>query len=513
MNLKKYFLTFILFIWGVLRLQPAVKLPSVFSDNMVLQQNTLVNIWGMADYGEIISIETSWEKKNHLTIAETDGKWTLKIKTPKASSAEHWLKITGNGDTIEIKKILIGEVWLCSGQSNMDFPISKAHTWRTGIIGEEEEMQDADYPEIRLFHVEQNISPEQELGDCNGRWVICNRENLKTFSAIAFFFGREIYNNVRFPVGLIQSTWGGTPAEAWTKMDVIQSDPVYAPLIAEYERVRENYSEELKKYEAEKSGYDKIMEEAKERGDRINLKVPKKPEGIYNNKALATLWNAMIHPLIPYTLKGVIWYQGESNSGRANDYTHVFSNLIKSWRKEWGQGNFPFYFVQIAPHYKQPPQLREAQLKTWNNVPNTGMVVITDAGDSTDIHPRNKKIPGIRLALWALANDYNKKVSYSGPVYKSIKIKGNIAVLDFDYKTEGLVSEQGPLKGFVIAGNDRIFYPATATIKKNKIELFSPEVPEPVAVRYGWDKFFRANLYNGAGLPATPFRTDDWTDN
>ncbi len=482
-----------------------IKLPAVLSDNMVLQQQARVKIWGKADPSETVVVTPSWNKKNYTTQAGTNGKWMMEINTPKAVSNQ-LLTIRGN-NTIQINNILIGEVWLCSGQSNMDFPIAKSKGWRTGVVNEEEEMKDADYPEIRLFHVAQKLSPEQELDDCEGQWMICNPENLKDFSAVAFFFGRDLYKNLKTPVGLIQSTWGGTHAESWTKMSVMQNDPVYTDLLKDYYAKKESYPTDLKKYKEDSVRYE--VEKAK--GNK-ELKAPKKPSGIYHNKALSTLWNGMIHPLIPYTIKGVIWYQGESNSVRHEDYMHVFTNMINSWRTEWKQGDFPFYFVQIAPHYKQPPQIREAQLKTWQTVKNTGMAVITDAGDSTDIHPRHKQIPAERLVRWALAKDYGKKMSYSGPVFKSMKVNGNEAILNFSYTDNELIAKGGKLLGFVVAGEDRKFYPATATISNDKVIVYSPNVSNPVSVRYGWDKFFRVNLYNSAGLPVTPFRTDNWKE-
>ena len=503
---RTLYILFIFVAWASLSdIKADVKLPAILSDNMVLQQHTKVNIWGKAAPSEKIMIIPSWEKKTYTTQADSNGKWSVKIRTPKASNNQS-ITIQAN-NTIKIKNVLIGEVWLCSGQSNMDFPIAKSKGWRTGIVDEEKEMKDADYPEIRLFHVTQKLSPEQELDDCEGEWMICNPDNLKDFSAVAFFFGRDLFKNLQVPIGLIQSTWGGTHAESWTKMSVIKNDPIYADLLKNYYKSRDNYPNDLKRYKEDSIKYE--MEKSK--GDE-NLKVPKKPQGIYHNKALATLWNGMINPLVPYTIKGVIWYQGESNSIRHQDYTHVFTNMINSWRKEWKQGAFPFYFVQIAPHYKQPPQIREAQLKTWQTVKNTGMVVITDAGDSTDIHPRYKQIPAERLAKWALAKDYGKNIAYSGPVYKSMKVDGNKVILSFSYIADGLTKKGEELSGFVIAEKDKIFYSAIATIENNKVIVYSPEVSNPVSVRYGWDKFFRVNLYNTAGLPATPFRTDNWEE-
>jgi hypothetical protein len=471
---------------------------------MVLQGNTIVNIWGKASPSEKIELKTSWGKEKYTAIADADGNWKIRVKTPSKTSKPQTITLKGKND-LTIHNILIGEVWLCSGQSNMDFPVAKATGWRTGISNEQAAMQDADYPEIRLFHVAQKLSPGKELDDCEGKWELCNKENLKEFSAVAFFFGRTVYKSIKTPVGLIQSSWGGTPAEAWTKFSVIENDPVYANLLKEHREIEAKYPAELQKYSSDLAAY----QLAKEKGDST-LKAPKKPQGNNHNKALSILWNGMIHPLVPFTIKGTIWYQGESNSIRYWDYTKVFSNMISSWRKEWGQGDFPFYFVQIAPQYKQPAGIREAQLNTWKSVKNTGMAVITDAGDSTDIHPRNKQIVGERLAYWALAKNYGENISFSGPVYKSMKIGGNKVVVSFEYADRDLTFRGKKLVGFEVAGNDQKFYKAEAHISGDKVEISSPDVSVPVAVRYAWGKFFRANLYNGANLPASPFRTDNW---
>lgn len=502
MNILKNISVLALLFFVGLEAEADVKLPAIISDNMLLQQNTEVNIWGKADPNESVTVKPSWSNKSYKTVAASNGKWLVKIKTPKATTNQS-LTIQGNNQ-IDVKNVLIGEVWLCSGQSNMDFQVAKAKGWRTGILNEEQEMKDADYPEIRLFHVAQKLSPEEELDDCEGQWMICNRDNLKEFSAVGFFFGRELYKKLNTPIGLIQSTWGGTHAESWTKWSAMENDPVYSELVKDFYTSRDNFPADMKTYEAEK----KLFEAEKAKGN-TSAKAPKKPAGINHNKALSTLWNGMIAPILPYSIKGVIWYQGESNSIRAKDYPHVFSKMIHSWRSEWKQGDFPFYFVQIAPHYKQPPTIREAQLQTWQSVKNTGMAVITDVGDSTDIHPRNKLVPGVRLANWALAKTYGKNIPYSGPVYKSMKVKDGTAVLSFEY-SQGLKAKGNQLKGFVVAGEDHKFYPATAIIKGNKIEVSSSAVKSPVAVRYGWDKFFRVNLYNDGDLPATPFRTDSW---
>ena len=467
------FLVFVLI--ASLTAEAKVTLPAIFSDNMVLQQNTQVNVWGKAAPGEKVTVKASWLDKPVTAKAAANGKWTVKLKTPKATTNQ---SVTVSGENeITINNVLIGEVWLCTGQSNMEFPVSRHPDvkWNTGMLNEAEELKDADYPEIRLFHVKHQLAHEGELDDCEGEWLVCNPKNLYDFSAVGFVFGRKLYKELKMPVGLIQSTWGGTHAESWTKLDVMKKNPLYADVLKDF-----------------------ALEGVKQQ--KNYCKVP------------ATLWNGMIHPILGYTIKGNIWYQGESNSIRADKYQQVFTNMINSWRKEWKQPDMPFYFVQIAPHYGQPATIREAQLRTWQSgLKNVGMAVITDAGDSLDIHPRNKTVTGERLAAWALAKQYGKDVTYSGPLFKTMKVEGNKAVLSFDYADDGLMTpDNEPVKGFIVAGEDRRFYPATALIRGDKLEVSAPQVSVPVAVRYAYCNFFRVNLYNKAGFPATPFRTDTW---
>ena len=454
------FLVFVLI--ASLTAEAKVTLPAIFSDNMVLQQNTQVNVWGKAAPGEKVTVKASWLDKAVTAKAAANGKWTVKLKTPKAITNQ---SVTVSGENeITINNVLIGEVWLCTGQSNMEFPVSRHPDvkWNTGMLNEAEELKDADYPEIRLFHVKHQLAHEGELDDCEGEWLVCNPKNLYDFSAVGFVFGRKLYKELKMPVGLIQSTWGGTHAESWTKLDVMKKNPLYADVLKDF-----------------------ALEGVKQQ--KNYCKVP------------ATLWNGMIHPILGYTIKGNIWYQGESNSIRADKYQQVFTNMINSWRKEWKQPDMPFYFVQIAPHYGQPATIREAQLRTWQSgLKNVGMAVITDAGDSLDIHPRNKTVTGERLAAWALAKQYGKDVTYSGPLFKTMKVEGNKAVLSFDYADDGLMtSDNEPVKGFIVAGEDRRFYPATALIRGDKLEVSAPQVSVPVAVRYAYCNFFRMGGFKG----------------
>ena len=481
-----------------------LKLSGLFSEGAVLQRDRSIPVWGWSAPHAIVDGRLGGVPAR--TRAGSDGRFLLRFP-PRSAGGPHVLTVSADGETVEVTDLLVGEVWVAGGQSNMEFPVDRDTTsrWKNAMSTVKQELQNADYPEMRFFRVEHQLSPDAPLDDCVGTWEVCSPATAARFSAVGFVFGRKIHNAIHQPVGLIQSTWGGTHAESWTRKEAMQGD-YYERLRADQQAIIANLPAEKERYAREMSAYKAALEANPDTA----LKAPAKVKRLNDNLRMSTLWNAMINPILPYTIKGVIWYQGESNDSRPADYEMVFANLIHSWRAEWKQGDFPFYFVQIAPYRKQSPTLREGQLRVWQKVPNTGMAVITDAGDSTNIHPRNKVIPGERLAFWALSHDYGFDVPYMGPVYKSMKVNGSVVELTFDYVGSGLDSKGEPLRGFVIAGRDGIFYPARAVIKGDKVEVSSPQVASPVAVRYGWDKFFRVNLYNREGLPATPFRTDNW---
>lgn len=483
-----------------------IKLPALIGDNMVLQQRTSIALWGWADPGEKITVLNSWNNKSVKTLAGPNGEWQLKVTTPQAGGP-YVLTISGK-NKIELKNVLIGEVWLCSGQSNMEFPLGKRERWRTGVINYEKEIAGANFPNIRMFTVKQTVA-QSEQKDVNGKWEVCAPQTAGDFSAVAYYFGKEIAKETGYPVGLIHSSWGGTPAESWVKKSVLESDPDFKPILERYNTAVETYPQDKKAYETAYARWEKEAEAAKQSGQAAAA-APQKPiEPAANSKSPTKLFNGMIAPLIPYTLRGVIWYQGESNSSRAYQYRKLFPALINSWRNDWKQ-NLPFYFVQIAPHHQQHPEIREAQFLTLKSVPKTGMAVATDAADSLDIHPRNKEIPGKRLALWALAKTYNKKQpDYSGPLYKSMKVEGNKIRIEFEH-AKSLVSKESVLREFTIAGEDRKFVPARAVIEGNTVLVSSPSVDKPLAVRFAWRNYSRPNLYNEADLPASPFRTDVW---
>ncbi|WP_162053404.1 sialate O-acetylesterase [Pontibacter pamirensis] len=490
------------------RLAANIKLPALLSDNMVLQQNTGVTLWGWADPGEAVEVTGSWNNQAVKTNADATGNWQVKLYTPKAGGP-YTILFKGN-NVIQLNNVLAGEVWICSGQSNMHFPVAPIENsgWATGVVNYQEEIAKAGYPQIRMFTVAREVADEPQQ-DVEGNWQVASPATVGDFSAVAYFFAREIYEKTGLPIGLINTSWGGTPAEGWTQKEVLESDADLIPILERYTVDVEKYPEAIEVYREELENWKKESEEAKDRGEKPAA-APREPMGPKHHKSPYKLYNAMVAPLLPYTIKGAIWYQGESNAERAYQYRKLFPAMIANWRQGW-KSDFPFYFVQIAPHRSQRPEIREAQLLTMQTVPNTGMAVITDAGDSLDIHPQNKQVVGKRLALWALAKNYGQKnIVYSGPVYKSMQVAKNKIKLSFDHVAGGLVAKDGDLTEFTIAGADQQFVPAQAKIEGNKVVVWSNEVKNPVAVRFAWERIPEPNLYNKAGLPATPFRTDTW---
>ncbi len=490
-------LLFVQFCLGAIA-KAAIKLPAIITDNMVLEQRSKVTLWGWAAAAEPITVQCSWTPTPVRVTADKEGAWKVAVKTV-AAGGPYTITFKGSNQ-ITVKNVLLGEVWLCSGQSNMEFPLGKQTGWRSGVFNYEQEVAKANDPQLRLFTVKQEVA-DAPLQDVSGSWQACNPQTVAGFSAVAYYFGRELRKATGYPVGLIHASWGGTPAESWVRKEVLSADKELSPILDRYESAVKNYPDAVQQY---KKALDQWVQ------DSAGHKKPAAPiDPLKNSKSPVKLYNAMIHPLIPFTIKGVIWYQGESNSGRAYQYRKLFPALIHSWRSEW-DNDFPFYFVQIAPQYKQSPEIREAQLLTYQKVPKTGMAVITDAGDSLNIHPRNKEIVGQRLALWALAKDYGKQISYSGPVYQSVKQERDRMIIYFSFAGGGLRSGKEGLSGFTIAGKDRQFITANARIEGNTVIVWSDAVKEPAAVRFGWTQFPHASLYNQEGLPASPFRTDDW---
>lgn len=626
--------------------QATVKLPKLFTDGMVLQREQPIAVWGWADPKEKVSVTLN--KQTKTAIADKSGKWTLSL-AGESAGGPYTLTVKGK-NTLAVNDVLIGEVWICSGQSNMEMPIGG---W--GLIQNyQQEIQEANFPMIRQFAVPKTISLEPQNDVGGDGWKICSPANAAEFSAVAYFFARDLYKELNVPVGLINTTWGGTMVETWTSREAYENSPEFKDMISRMPRVN---LDELQKEREEKAkaklqqlqgglpraeevarwsqpdfqetgwhtlnvpgvweeqepgdfdgiiwirrsfdlseadaGKKAVIElamiddkdesyvngkligstaayNAKRRyeipagllkagrnvisiritdgggggglyGDAADLKltvgstvmplagkwpyrvekISKDQAGIGANSFPTLLFNAMINPLIPYTIRGAIWYQGETNAGRAYEYRKSFPLMINDWRQRWKLGDFPFYFVQLASFGNNNgnsekgstwAELREAQLQTLS-LPNTGMAITTDIGDSKDIHPKNKQDVGKRLASIALNKTYQKGNAFSGPVYQSFKTDGNRIIVTFSNAEKGLWAKDkyGYVKGFEIAGADQHFYYATAAIDGNRIILTNPNVSQPVAVRFGWaDDAADDNLFNKEGFPAGPFRTDNW---
>lgn len=626
-----------------------INLPILFSDNMVIQRNKIIPVWGTAEPGGEVIVEIAGNQKS--TEVTKDGKWKLDFP-PISVGGPYDLTIIGI-DTISYKNVMVGEVWICSGQSNMEMTLTYCNNY-------EEEVAMADYPNIRLFQVKRTTSNQPQDTVNGDGWDECSPETIPNFSAVAYFFGRKLFDELNVPIGLIHTSWGGTPAEAWTSAEALKMMHDFRDEVELIESTlpeqilsQEKYKAEIKIRDEktnlgdagfdsgkpiwndpelelsgwktmnlptrwENAGYpnlDGIMWFRKEidlpssmagtelilnlgpvndiditwfNGIKIGglsganilreYKVPKslvKPGknvivvsiqdigysgGMWGNKdqmfiessnginlSIAGEWlykigfdtkvlgpkphspndpnrptvlfNSMLHPLIPYAIRGAIWYQGESNAGRAYQYQTLFPTMIEDWRSQWNQGDFPFLFVQLAnfmelqtePKDDDWAELREAQLMTLT-LPNTGMAVTIDIGNASDIHPKNKQDVGKRLALNALNLVYDKEIEYSGPIYKRNEIEGNKIRLTFDHVGSGLTAPNNEaLKGFSIAGSDKNFYWAKAEIEGNSIVVWNDKIENPVSVRYAWASNPICNLYNKEGLPASPFRTDSWT--
>lgn len=443
-----------------------VKVPAIFGDHMVVQRGMNVPIWGTADAGETVTVNAAGQERS--AVADDQGKWRITLDAIETSKP---IEITIAGkNSITIQDVLVGEVWVCSGQSNMGFPLRNASNGADAIKA-------ADRPKMRLFTVGRAIK-DQPQDDLTGRWEVCSPETVADFSAVAYFFGLELHEKLNHPVGLIEPTWGGTRAEAWMPR------PTFDALKLPYEP---EWTEQW-------------------------LNPPHKPgatkqEPPRPHEAPACLYNGMIAPIAGYAIRGVIWYQGETNTRYGEHYRDVLGALITSWRDAWGQGDFPFLVVQLAnlKNSRFWPITREAQAQVARELPNVGLAVTIDAGDSNDIHPKDKQTVAHRLALVARKLAYGMDIPHSGPVFKSMRVKGGDAVIRFEHVEGGLVARGDELQGFELAGADGKFVPARARINGETIVVTADGVSAPKIVRYGWANDPTCTLYNKAGLPAVPF--------
>ena len=481
-----------------------VKLPAIFGNHMVLQRATAVPVWGTAAPGEEVTVTIAGQTAT--AKAGADGKWSVKL-APLAAAGPHTLTVKGQ-NTVTFSDVLVGEVWLGSGQSNMAMQVSRAKNF-------EQEQTAAKLPQLRMFTEASPNSPTAQFTG-KGEWVVCSPDTVGRFSATAYFFGREIHQALGVPVGLIHSSVGGTPIESWIAPETQQS----APELKAFSEVLEKTARPVDpaqakaKFEADLAKWQAAAKQAKADG-KPAPKRPQDPTALAERKSnVGGLFNGKISPLIPYAIRGALWYQGEANTSaeKAPFYAAQLRLLVTDWRARWGY-EFPFAWVQLpnfgAPPGRDWPTVREAMLKTLS-LPNTGMAITIDLGEEKDIHPKNKQDVGRRLAAWALGTVYGQKVATSGPLPAGHQVRGGEVVLKFSHTDGGLRARDGELKGFVIAGEDKKWQPATARIEGETVIVTNPNVKSPVAVRYAWENWPTCNLYNGAGLPASPFRTDDW---
>jgi sialate O-acetylesterase len=453
-----------------------VKLSAVIGDRMVLQLGQELPFWGWAESGETVSVTVAG--KTASTTADADGRWSLRHPALSKSGP---VEVTVAGkNTIVLKDVLVGDVWICSGQSNMQWRVLESS-------GSKEEIAAAALPGIRFFQVERQTALEPQ-SDVDGRWVECSPESVGDFSAVGYFFGKELHARLNNrPMGLIEAAYSGCGAESWVSEATLKADPIFSQILEKTAAANRD------------------------------------PNQANNPNRATVLYNGVIAPLQPFAIKGVIWYQGEQNAARAHQYRTLFPALIRDWRRTWGQGDFPFLFVQLPnyiPDKSKPDHPAEPESSAWAELrdaqrqallaPNTGMAVTIDLGDPRDIHPKNKQDVGRRLARQALSVAYGQAIVASGPLYRSMSIVGDEVHLQFHHAGSGLVARGGELKGFAIAGADQKFVWARATIDGARVVVTSDRVPQPVAVRYAWADNPDCNLYNKEGFPASPFRTDDW---
>ena len=489
---------FLLPLVAVCTLQAAAKLPSFFSDHMVLQRGMPVRVWGWADAGE--SVRVDFEGQSVAVKASDNGQWVAWLR-PLISAGPLDLTVTAS-NIVVIHDCLVGEVWLGSGQSNMEFATNN-------VAGRDWELAHADYPMIHLIKVRHAVS-EQPAGDVSGSWQVCSSETVKSFSAVEYFFGRHLHERLAVPVGLIESDWGGTPAQSWISRQALETDPSLQYVLDEWDKVLANYPDAKERYDRQLEAWNQAVAAAQAAG-KTPPNRPGAPAGPGHPNTPGGLYNGMIAPLAGYAMRGAIWYQGESNASEAHAwlYRRLFSAMIEDWRNRWAEGDFPFYFVQLA-NYKSNgwwPILRESQTAALR-LANTAMAVTIDVGMSANIHPTDKQDVGLRLALAARALTYGEPIEYSGPVFQTAAREGGAMRVYFTHADQLQARGGGAIAGFEVAGADGQFVEAQARVEGATVVVSSPQVEAPEAVRYAWADDPVCNLINGSALPAGPFRSD-----
>jgi sialate O-acetylesterase len=485
-------------------LRADVKLASPFTDHMVLQRELPVPVWGSADAGEKVTVTFAGQKQ--AAIAGADGKWAVRLAPLTASAESRDFTVTGK-NTVALHDVLVGEVWLASGQSNMDFTVSKQVKYFAGVTNEEQEIAAANFPLIRMFTgaAAKTYEPQARV---EGQWRVCRPETVPAFSAVGYFFARDLQKEIKVPVGIVTLAFGASTAEAWIRRETLAADPKLKPML-------ESFDAKVKTYTPPTPAQEKEWQETVAKAKAAGQRPPRRGAGdpVQDQHNATVLFNGMVAPVVPYAIRGAIWYQGESIVGGETGrqlYPHVQATLIRDWRTLWGEGDFPFYIVQLAGQEaaSNSPLVREAQA-TVLALPHTGMAVTTDIGEAKNVHPHNKQDVGDRLARIALANVHGRKIEFSGPQYQAMKVEGRAIRLRFSHLGGGLVAQGGgPLKWFEVAGADGRFVPAEARIDGDTVVVGSPEISAPVAARYAWVNFpDGCNLFNAAGLPAAQFRT------
>ena len=500
-----------------------VKLASPFTSHMVLQREKPVPVWGTAESGEQVTVEFAGQTKS--VTADADGKWLVKLDPMPASAESRELVVAGNHqsqiENLKCEDVLVGEVWLASGQSNMTFPVSKVHAPYAGVANEAQEIAAANYPLIRMFTGQSTkaYTPQETIG---GQWLVCSPEAVPDFSAVGYLFARDLQREIKVPVGIITEAFGASTIEAWIRREALAADPQMKPILDGFDAQVQAFRATPPAVVAPPPSQDvsaPANTNAATGGTNAVARGRRGGRGggggrsdpVQNQHNATVLFNGMIAPVIPFAIRGAIWDQGESIvGGGVALYPHLEETLIKDWRALWGEGDFPFYIVQLAGlgnSGSNRPEVREAQVLGLT-LPNTGMAVSTDIGEAASVHPKNKQDVGDRLSRIALAKVYGRSVEFSGPVYESMKVEGNSIRVSFSH-ADGLVARDGTLKWFTIAGADGKFVSADAKIDGNTIVVSSPQVSAPVAVRYAWVNFpDGGHLYNSAGLPAAQFRSD-----
>jgi len=520
--MKKIIFFFILAVCTSSTLIAEIKPSTLFCEHMVLQRNIAIPVWGTAKAGEKITVSLNKIAKS--TTADASGKWLIRLPKQKAGGP-YQLEIKGT-NIITIADVYVGEVWLCSGQSNMDMTVAKEDRYWCGVLNEEKEVAEAGYPAIRVFDVD--FTPSNSIQtNAVGKWEVCSPKTVGHLSAIAYFFARELYLKYKIPVGMITSAFGASTAETWISKPALATRPNLKPLLDSYEQKWDKFSADstnlLNKYRTDLSKFKGDLAASQAAAGDVTTKKPRaprnpNPETDQHNPYVC--YNGMIAPLVPYAIRGALWYQGESNGPSAKLYREIMETLVTDWRTSWGQGEFPFLYVQLANLGKpmtEPVQnnsmmtVREAQVQNLS-IPNTAMAVaIENAGDAPEnVHPKNKQVMGYRLGLSARATVYGEKVEYSGPMYQKYQVEKNSIRLYFTHIGKGLVAKDGKLTGFAICSEDKKFVWADARIEGNTIVVSSKEIEKPLAVRYCWGTNPPASLSNKEGLWTPNFRTDNF---